>query len=91
MAELLILESTSEFQRVFVSLITREKGVLAGISLCRFVHACDVESQDIPTRDVTTLFVEVLKVNRLPTRTSLELDVAVPLDWAMLPSASVAR
>lgn len=42
----------------------------------------------MPTRDVT---VEALKVNRLPTRTELEFEMAVPLAWAMLPSASVAR
>lgn len=63
----------------------------AGISFCRFVHAWEVESQDMPTRDVTTLLVEELNVNRLPTRASLELEVAVPLGWAVLPPASVAR
>jgi hypothetical protein len=90
-ADVVILESTSSFQIDFVSLITCEKGVSTGISFCRFVHACEVESHDMPTRDVTTLFVEELKVNRLPTLTVPELDVALPLAWAMLPSASVAR
>jgi hypothetical protein len=87
-AEVVILDSTSVFHADLVSLTTVEKSVFLGISASTLLQAREVDSHEIPTREVTSA---LSKVNRLPTRIDVELEEAYPLGCSILPLASVAR
>lgn len=79
------LDNTLEVHSDSASCTTVSRDVPSGISFCTFSHACLLEIQEMPTREVTT---SSLKEKTAPTRVSPDDDDATPSSCSSLPSPS---
>lgn len=83
-----ILDRTSSFHSDTASLTTEGNSVPSGISELTLLHACSVEIQEIPTREMTSLS---LNENSPPTRVAFDVEDATPLVCSTLFPEPVAE
>lgn len=82
-----IFEKTFVFHSNTASSTTAAKSVPFGISWSTLLHACSVEIQEIPTREVISLSE---KVNTPPTAVEFDVDETEPLGCSTLLSEFTA-